>query len=274
MLHHYKNAQYHCRIGSPKSMAIAMPAHKNGPKAKWSLFVGPFGGQQPDAVKAAAQNAQKHRQQRVLPAEKQPGGRHQLDVAAAERAVNGKAEQKHRHADAERPEQVGQPPGGGEQRPYNAADRQREIEPVGDKLCLGVNERDAQQNAADRQRGERRPAHAEQPLRQAERGAEAPGAAQRQHAAQHLDQKIPHRDARAAVAAPPAQKQPAENRHKVGRAQRMAALRACAASLQGIHAPRQPPGHDIHKAEQRRAQQKNGSDPKGTQAAAWLASVR
>ena len=99
-----------------------------------------FGGQQVYAVYTAKNNAEKHRQQRILPAQEQPGGCHQLDVAAAERAVDDKAEQKHRHTDAERTDDVRQPVGRGEQYAHRAADRQRQIQPVRDDLRLGINE--------------------------------------------------------------------------------------------------------------------------------------
>lgn len=69
-----------------------------------------------------------------------PAGCHQLDVAAAERAVNDKAEQKHRHTDAERTDDVRQPVGRGEQHAHRAADRQRQIQPIRDDLRLGINE--------------------------------------------------------------------------------------------------------------------------------------
>ena len=36
--HSHKNAQYHSKTGPPNSIAITMPAHRNGPKAKWSFF--------------------------------------------------------------------------------------------------------------------------------------------------------------------------------------------------------------------------------------------
>ena len=35
---YHKNAQYHSKTGPPNSIAITMPAHRNGPKAKWSFF--------------------------------------------------------------------------------------------------------------------------------------------------------------------------------------------------------------------------------------------
>ena len=107
------------------------------------FFIGLFGGQQVHTVHAAAQDAEKHRQQGILPAQKQPGGCHQLDIAAAERTVNGKAEQKHRHADADCTDDMPPPPGGGEHRAGHAADRQREIQPIGDGLRLGIDERNA-----------------------------------------------------------------------------------------------------------------------------------
>ena len=164
-----------------------------------------FGGQQVYAVHTAKNNAEKHRQQRILPAQEQPGGCHQLDVAAAERAVDDKAEQKHRHTDAERTDDVRQPVGRGEQHAHRAADRQRQIQPVRDSLRLCINERNAQQDPADRQRQQRGPAHAEQPARQGVGSAVPPSAAQRQHAAQKLHQQVPRRNVRTAVAAPPAQ---------------------------------------------------------------------
>ena len=58
---------------------------------------------------------------------------------------------------------------------------------------------------ADRQRQQRGPAHAEQPARQGVGSAVPPSAAQRQHAAQKFHQQIPRRNVRTAVAAPPAQ---------------------------------------------------------------------
>ena len=62
------------------------------------------------------------------------------ELAAAERAVDDKAEQKHRHTDAERTDDVRQPVGRGEQHAQRAADRQRQIQPVRDGLRLGINE--------------------------------------------------------------------------------------------------------------------------------------
>ena len=64
----------------------------------------------------------------------------QKELAAAERAVDDKAEQKHRHTDAERTDDVRQPVGRGEQHAHRAADRQRQIQPVRDDLRLGINE--------------------------------------------------------------------------------------------------------------------------------------
>lgn len=126
-------------------------------------------------------------------------------VPAAERAGDRQAEQQHRHADAHHADERPGPPGRGEQQVEHRQHGHRGVEPVGDKLCLGIDQRDAEQHAAERQGQKPLPPHAEQPLAQRVGRAEPPTAAQRQHAAQQLHQQVAHRDGRPAVAAPPAQ---------------------------------------------------------------------
>ena len=193
------------------------------------LAVCQLSGKQVRAVPAAAQNRQKGGKQRVLPAQQQPGGSHQLDIPAAKGTGNHKAEQQHRHTDADRAHQRRRPHTGAQQHPRQPAQGKQQVQLIGQDLRFGVDQRQCKQQPAGKQGNKGKPAHTKQPLAQGQPRAEAQRAAHRQGTAQKLCQQVAHGNFCPAAAAAPAQDKPAEHRHKVLRLQGFAAAGAKAA---------------------------------------------
>ena len=155
-------------------MASTMPAQRNGPKAKWS-FLSAFWRPAGTYRTRRRPGCRKTSPAGYFASPKQPGGCHQFDIAAAERTVNGKAEQKHRHADADCTDDMPPPPGGESAVPATPQIASAKFSRSG-MVCVSASmSAMLKKNAADRQRQQRRPAHAEQSVGQTKGRAVLPG---------------------------------------------------------------------------------------------------
>ena len=212
------------------------------------------GGQQKDRLRPGDEQRQEKTGQALLPAQQKAAHGHELDIAPAEGPRHRKGDEQQRQADADRADEprgkacFGEGPEGGQ---GGQAEKQG-IE-VRDFHGVSVLQGDEEQHEKRRQ-GHGQPAPLKGEGREAERRAET---------AAQLGQGVGGGHPRAAMAAAPAQQQPAEKGNQFGRAQRVAAGVAMAAALVKGRAAGHggPLGHHLQKAGEAGPQDKTVGGP-------------